>query len=194
MLEQGAALRFPIYDANGILLLAQGALINDRLRQILEVRGITLEIQASLKLLEGGKSLKGGQIGLEIPIDKSFIDLGRRPDCDLQLASRVVSGHHCRIIKAGFAVLLRDVGSANGTFLNGMRLTEVTELKNNDQIRVGHFTFKVQILAALAADSNEGKTALKAWLLEETPSRSPLSQESRTEPEVDLDSMMSHRS
>ena len=105
MLKHGAALRFPIYDANGILLLAQGALINDRLRKILEVRGISLEIQASLKVLQGG------QIGLEIPVDKPFINFGRRPDCDLQLASRVVSGHHCRIIKAEFAVLLRDLGS-----------------------------------------------------------------------------------
>jgi hypothetical protein len=183
MLEQGTPLQYPICDANGILLLAQGALINDRLRRILETRGISLEIRASLKVLEGG------QVGLEIPVDKPFITFGRRPDCDLQLASRVVSGHHCKIIKAGFAVLLRDLGSANGTFVNGQRLTEVAELRNSDHIRVGQFTFEMQILAALAADSNDGKAALKAWLLEEaSPSRNPVSQFGRTETDVDLNS------
>jgi FHA domain len=184
VLEREAALRFPIYDANGILLLAQGALINDRLRRLLEVRGISLELQASLKLLQGG------QIGLEIPVNKSFITLGRRSDCDLQLASPIVSGHHCRITKSGSAVLLRDLRSANGTFLNGGRLTEVAELKNNDRIRVGHFIFGMQILAALAADSSEGETKLKAWILEDALStRKPISQNCGTELDFDLHSI-----
>ena len=94
MLKAGAPLRFPIRDAHGVLLLAQGSLVNDRLREILEVRGISLEIQASLKLLQGG------EIGLEIPINKPVFNLGRRPECDLQLASHVVSGQHCRIVKS----------------------------------------------------------------------------------------------
>jgi pSer/pThr/pTyr-binding forkhead associated (FHA) protein len=182
MLEHGAALRFPIYAANGTLLLAQGTLINERLRRLLEVRGISLVLQASLKVLEGGT------IGLEIPVKKSFFNLGRRAECDLQLASPVVSGLHCRIIKTEFAVLLRDLKSANGTFLNGRRVEEVAELKNDDQIRVGHFTFRVQIVAALAADSSEGETELKAWLLEDAlPARKPISPNTRTELEIDLD-------
>ena len=181
MLEHGAALRYPIYDAKGTLLLAQGAVINERLRRLLEVRGITLVLQASLKLLEGEP------VGLEIPVNKSFINFGRRSECDLQLASPVVSGLHCRIIKTEFAVLLRDLKSANGTFLNGKLLADVTELKNDDQIRVGHFTFRMQILAALAADSTEGETELKAWMLEDAlPTRKPLKPISHTELEIDL--------
>jgi pSer/pThr/pTyr-binding forkhead associated (FHA) protein len=184
MLEVGARLRFPIRDAHGVLLLAQGCLVNERLRGILEVRGISLEIQASLTLVQGG------QIGLEIPVNKPVFKLGRRPECELQLASHVVSGQHCRIVKSKFAVLLSDLDSVNGTFLNGRRLSEVTELNDNDQIRVGPFTFKTQIFAALAADSSAGETALKAFVLEETsPTRKPTSQYCRTEPDIDLDAL-----
>jgi FHA domain len=181
MLEHGAALRYPIYDAKGTMLLAQGAMINERLRRLLEVRGISLVLQASLKLLEGGPS------DLEIPVNKPFFNFGRRAECDLQLASPVVSGMHCRIVKTQFAVLLRDLKSANGTYLNGRRLEEVAELKNDDQIRVGNFTFRIQILAALAADSTEGESELKAWLLEDAlPTRKPLKPISHTELEIDL--------
>jgi hypothetical protein len=186
MLTVGAPLRFSIRDAHGILLLAQGCLVNERLLGILEVRGIQLEIQASLKLLQGG------EVGLEIPINKPVFNLGRRPECDLQLASHVVSGQHCRIVKARFEVILSDLDSSNGTFLNGRRLAKATELNDDDQIRVGHFVFKTQIFAALAADSSVGETALKAWVLEETsPARKPASHNCRTEPDIDLDSFVS---
>jgi hypothetical protein len=181
MLKEGAALRFP-RNAKGILLLAQGTLVNERLRKLLEVRGISLDIQAVLKVLQGQ------QIDLEIPINKPVFLLGRRPECDLQLASDVVSGHHCQISKTKLAVLLADLNSSNGTFLNGQRLTQETELNDSDQLRVGHFIFKTQIFAALAADSNAGEMALKAWVLEEaSPKHKPTSQFCRTEPDIDLD-------
>jgi hypothetical protein len=185
MLMPGVALRFPIYDAHGVLLLAQGSKVSDRLRQILDVHGVSLEIRASLKLLQGG------QIGLEIPVSKSPFQLGRRPECDLQLASHVVSGFHCRITKTKFEVLLADLDSANGTFLNGRRLTKEAALNDNDQIRAGHFMLQMQLAASLGANSSAGEMALKAWVLEDaSPNRKPISQYGRTEPDIDLDSLI----
>ena len=182
MFKAGAALRFPIRDARGVLLLAQGSLVTDRLRELLEVRGISLEIQACLKVVQGG------EIGLEIPVNKPLFTLGRRPECDLQLASHVVSGNHCRITKTKFELLLSDLDSVNGTFLNGERLTKVTELNDSDQIRVGHFIFMTQIFAAVAADSSASETALKTWVLEETsPTRKPTSHYCQTEADFELD-------
>ena len=183
MLEHGAALRFPIYDANGILLLAQGVLINDRLRRLLEVRGISL---AASDVSEAGG--EGGQVGLEIPVNKPFINFGRRSDCDLQLYSQVVSGHHCKIIKAEFAVL-QGISRSRERHVpeRPQAWIDVTELKNGDLIRVGHFVFEVQIHAALAADSSEGETVLNAWILQDSQStRKPASQYCRTEPDLDL--------
>ncbi len=182
MLKKGASLRYPIRDANGALLLAQGSLVNDRLREILQVRGISLEMQASLTLVEGGEA------GLEIPINKPVFLIGRRPECDLQLASHVVSGCHCRIVKTLFEVMLSDRESSNGTFLNGRLVTQEAELTDNDRIRIGHFTFSARIFAALAADTSAGELALKKWVLEGTsPKSKPASHYCRTEPDIDLD-------
>lgn len=186
MFNAGAILRFPIRDAHGLLLLAQGARVNERLRGILEVRGISLEIQATLKVLHGE------QIGMEIPVNKPLFKIGRRPECELQLTSHVVSGLHCKIVITKFDVKLTDLDSVNGTILNGCRVTEPTELTDNDQIRIGPFVFQTQIFAALAADSSAGERALSAWVLEATSSdRKPASHFSRTEPDIDLDSFLS---
>jgi hypothetical protein len=184
MLKNGAHLRYPIRDSRGTLLIAQGAVVTDRLRQILETRGIRLELQALLKLLEGGEA------GLEIPINKSLFRVGRRPDCELQLASHVVSGYHCNIHKRRVGVFLEDLQSSNGTFVNRQKLTGEIELNANDSIRVGYFLFTIDIYAALAADSGDGQKALSAFILEETsPKRRPASPYCPTEPDFNLDEL-----
>ncbi len=71
MLKKGAILRFPIRDSQGLLLVAQGATVTNRLRTLLETAGITVEIRACLKLVEGEKA------GLEMPINKSLFKIGR---------------------------------------------------------------------------------------------------------------------
>jgi pSer/pThr/pTyr-binding forkhead associated (FHA) protein len=184
MLKNGAQLRYPIRDKRGLLLMVQGAVVTNRLRQILETRGISLELQASLKLLEGERA------GVEIPIKTSPFKIGRLPDCELQLASPVVSKYHCHVHKRPDGVFLEDLQSMNGTFLNRQRLTGETELNDNDSIRVGHFLFTVQIYAALAADSGVGEKVLNAWILEETsPKGQPASPYCPTDPDVDLDNL-----
>jgi hypothetical protein len=187
MLRNGTLLRYPIRDVRGTLLMVAGATVTDRLRRILETRGITLEVQASLKLLEGGKP------GLEIPITKPLFKIGRRPDCDLQLASHIVSGYHCQILKRLDGLFLEDLQSSNGTHVNRQRLTGKGELNDNDSVRVGHFAFTIHIYAALAAESGEGEKALKAWILEETsPKRRPASPYCPTEPDFDLDQLANY--
>src|SRR5437762_11770803 len=128
MLKNGTPLRYPIRDARGTLLMAQGAVVTDRLCKILETRGISLELQASLRRIEGGET------GTEIPVAKSLFKIGRRPDCELQLSSHVVSGYHCQIRKRPEGVFLEDLQSSNGTYVNRQRLTDAAELNDNDKI------------------------------------------------------------
>ena len=181
MLKNGMQLRYPIRDARGTLLMGQGAVVTDRLHGILQTRGISLELQASMKVLEGGER------GLEIPITKLLFKMGRRPDCELQLSSHVVSGYHCHLHKRRDGVFLEDLQSSNGTYVNGQRLTGEAELNDNDCIRVGHFQFTMHIFAALAAQSGAGEKALSAWILEETsPKRRPASPYCPTEMDIDL--------
>ena len=57
-----------------------------------------------------------------------------------------VSRRHCKIHQRGSTYLVEDVGSANGTFLNGQRLTPYLPhvLKNEDELQLG--TVKMQVV------------------------------------------------
>src|SRR5580700_9816970 len=160
MLTRDARLRLPLRDSRGILLLAQGAMVTERLESMLKTWDISLDMRACLKTLEVEAS------GLEIPIHKSPFKIGRRPDCDLQLASQVVSGYHCVIHKRIGGLFLEDLRSDNRTYLNGQPIPTEIELSDRDILRVGPFRFAVQIYAALAADSAASTRALNAWVLE----------------------------
>lgn len=63
--------------------------------------------------------------------------LGRAPSCDLVVAGRIVSRVHARIERDGPRYLLIDVGSANGTFINGNRISQPHLLAHNDAIGLG---------------------------------------------------------
>jgi pSer/pThr/pTyr-binding forkhead associated (FHA) protein len=75
-----------------------------------------------------------------------FPDLDLSPDGGLEGG---VSRHHCKIHQRGSAYLVEDVGSANGTFLNGQRLTPYLPhvLKDEDELQLGRITLKVVIVA-----------------------------------------------
>lgn len=70
--------------------------------------------------------------------------VGRREDADFRIPLSDVSRKHCRLIKDGNALLLEDLGSANGTYHNGQRIQEA-EIQPGDSIQVGPVSFVVQI-------------------------------------------------
>lgn len=63
--------------------------------------------------------------------------IGAATDCQVVVDAPTVSSRHCRLTKTGHRVLLEDLGSTNGTFLNGRRLTRPTRVNDSDQIRLG---------------------------------------------------------
>ena len=70
--------------------------------------------------------------------------VGRREDCDLRIPLGEVSRKHCRILRDGDSLKLEDLGSSNGTFLNGSRVQEAI-LSPGDTIQVGPVVFVLQI-------------------------------------------------
>jgi pSer/pThr/pTyr-binding forkhead associated (FHA) protein len=82
----------------------------------------------------------------EFPISGKRTILGRRQDCDLRIPTRDVSRRHCEIVpgEKRSEVIVRDLGSSNGTYVNGKRIAEST-LKPGDRLAVGPVTFVVQI-------------------------------------------------
>jgi ABC-type multidrug transport system ATPase subunit/pSer/pThr/pTyr-binding forkhead associated (FHA) protein len=73
----------------------------------------------------------------EYELTRSEIIIGRDPNVDLTIPSPAVSRRHARLTRQGEGYLLEDLGSSNGTFLNGERLGEPRLLKSGDQVRLG---------------------------------------------------------
>jgi ABC transport system ATP-binding/permease protein len=73
----------------------------------------------------------------EYELTRPEITIGRDPNVDITIPSPAVSRRHARLIREGEGYLLEDLGSSNGTFLNGERLLERRLLKTGDQIRFG---------------------------------------------------------
>jgi adenylate cyclase len=63
--------------------------------------------------------------------------LGRHPNNAIQLLDTIVSKEHCVIEQQGHAMVLHDLGSLNGTFINGERMTGSRWLRHGDEIRMG---------------------------------------------------------
>ncbi len=75
----------------------------------------------------------------EIPIDKTPITIGRKPDNDIAIDNMAISGHHARISLQGSTYVIEDLQSTNGTFLNEKKVAS-SALKHNDQIVMGQHT------------------------------------------------------
>jgi|GEM_PF-2555655 hypothetical protein len=65
------------------------------------------------------------------------LKIGRLPHNDIIIDDTTVSREHATLIIAGDEFSVRDLGSSNGTFVNGMRINGVTRLKRNDILKVG---------------------------------------------------------
>ena len=83
--------------------------------------------------------LDGGQ---PIAITKDMTLLGRKEGCDLRIDHKSVSKMHCVIVKTDGLLLIRDLGSTNGTRVNGTRVRRAALLPN-DHLGIAHFKYKV---------------------------------------------------
>ncbi len=60
----------------------------------------------------------------EIALDKELTTVGRKPDNDIVIDNQAVSGHHASITVEGDKIVLEDLGSLNGTFVNGQKISK----------------------------------------------------------------------
>lgn len=77
-------------------------------------------------------------------LPSSVTVIGRRSSCDLHIPLTAVSRKHCQLNRDGGALKIRDLGSRNGTYLNGKRIDEAA-IQAGDYIKVGPLTFAFQI-------------------------------------------------
>jgi len=91
------------------------------------------------------KVLHGSNAGKEIPVPAPKCVIGRGEDCELRTQVDAVSRKHCEIETRENEVIIRDLQSRNGTFVNGDRLNGESVLLAGDVLRVGPVEFEALI-------------------------------------------------
>jgi hypothetical protein len=107
-----------------------------------------------------------------VPVSLAGVTIGRLPPSDLQIASPEISRRHCRIDLDGDDAVLTDLGSTNGTFVNGERVEKSARLRNGSRLSLGSFPIRYERRdlrelaeeAAFAADLRRAEDYVRAIL------------------------------
>jgi pSer/pThr/pTyr-binding forkhead associated (FHA) protein len=81
--------------------------------------------------------------GSPIVLDKDMVLIGRNEECEIRLDHKSISKQHCLLVKTDGLILVRDLGSTNGTRVNGQRIRRAALLPN-DQFSVANYKYRVQ--------------------------------------------------
>lgn len=71
--------------------------------------------------------------------------IGRSPDADIHLADTFVSAHHARLEEGTAGLVIQDLASTNGTYVNGKAVSRPVRLEHGDEIRIGETVFRVEV-------------------------------------------------
>ncbi|HET6164498.1 MAG TPA: FHA domain-containing protein [Planctomycetota bacterium] len=95
-------------------------------------------------------TILNGRVTHRLESVKERVLIGRSADCDLRIDSADVSRMHAAIVAKSGRHFLEDLGSSNGTQLNG-RPVRNAELHNGDIVQIGDYSLHVGILGATGA-------------------------------------------
>ena len=100
-----------------------------------------------------------GEFVKEYELDKEIITIGRKPDNDIHIDNLAVSGNHAKILTILNDSFIEDLGSTNGTFIAGNKVTKHA-LQNGDSIIIGKHELKYQNANADDGESDFEKTMI----------------------------------
>lgn len=107
------------------------------------------------------KVLQGSQAGKEIKISVESFVVGRDSDCQLRARSDLISRRHCEIAIEDGEVVARDLGSRNGTYVNGERIEGDCQVNVGDHLRVGRLEFEIRIDHSVAGPKRSRVESVK---------------------------------
>ena len=113
--------------------------------------------------------VKGPFSGRTIRVPQGKLLIGREKDCHLRLDSDSVSRHHCVLLLDEYALRIRDLGSKNGTMVNGTRIGSESILQHDDTVSIDQLTFEIDlgksadgaIIAVADAEASASQNALE---------------------------------
>ncbi|MEO1973268.1 MAG: FHA domain-containing protein [Pirellulaceae bacterium] len=94
------------------------------------------------------KVLNGQSAGREVKVPETGLLIGRSEECHLRPKSDAVSRCHCEISVGDDVLVIRDLGSKNGTYVNGSRIESDTKISSGDQLLIGKLELEVIIKVA----------------------------------------------
>jgi len=102
------------------------------------------------------------------PIAEGNLTVGRAKDCQIWIPNTCLSRRHTQLRCEGRRTVITDLGSANGTFVNGVQVQEAQELRHGDLVRVGPLEFRYESLTPAEPEVPERPTIVMG-----EPSRVP---------------------
>ena len=105
-----------------------------------------------------------GALRGQVVLDGERLVLGRGPACDVQLDDAKVSSDHLELTRHGGAVVAMDLGSSNGTLLNGQPLDRPTRLHHGDTLALGRTRLQLVLSPVAGIDGTEPAQTVGAKL------------------------------
>src|SRR3954464_14768980 len=87
--------------------------------------------------------VRGRSASATIRLAGGATPVGRHDDCQLRIKSSQVSRKHCELFEKKGLLLIKDLGSANGTYVNGKRVQGQLVLEPGDELTIGGIKLKV---------------------------------------------------
>lgn len=97
------------------------------------------------------KVLLGTSAGKEIKVAQPEFLIGREEGCHLRPHSDTVSRKHCLIKVVDSHITVEDLGSRNGVFVNGRKITEATHVRAGDKLQIGKLQFELVVDVPIGA-------------------------------------------
>lgn len=103
---------------------------------------VSLEEREAIAALPSGSALlvvrRGPNAGARFLLDANVTTVGRHPDADIFLDDVTVSRRHSEFLRDGLHFQIKDLGSLNGTYLDGTRI-DIADLSEGSEVQVGKF-------------------------------------------------------
>ncbi|MBM4379908.1 MAG: FHA domain-containing protein, partial [Deltaproteobacteria bacterium] len=109
----------------------------------------------------------GQEAGKEFVFDQASVTIGRNSDCDVVLYDSGISRKHARIFISGGVLSVEDLGSSNGTLVNGERVQGSLDLQDGDILTLGPVVFQFYAMEQPPAEGEEGGASTRIVSMDE---------------------------
>ncbi len=96
-----------------------------------------------------------------IKLEEDVTIVGRHDECHVKIKSSLVSRQHCHLFEKKGLLLVKDLGSANGTFVNGKRVQEQQVLEPGDELTIGDVQLRVERIGQPTAVAPQSRATSK---------------------------------